>query len=122
MKPRIYRTGITAALAFCVLATASFADAVRLRRVRSTNSVVLTADPISEAGALFVYQAPNLSSLAATPSILFQADTPGGLWLPTEPSDQAYFFAVHWPGRWGSEFATPKSPPAPPLRGMILIA
>src|ERR1035437_4027488 len=122
MKPRIHRTGITAALAFCVLATSSSADAVRLRMMLSTNSVVLTADPISEAGALFVYQAPNLSSLTATPSILFQADTPVGLWLPTEPSDQAYFFAVHWPGRSVGEFGSSEYAPDPPPPGMILIA
>jgi formylglycine-generating enzyme required for sulfatase activity/murein DD-endopeptidase MepM/ murein hydrolase activator NlpD len=122
MMIRLQRTGMIAALAFCVMATSSFADAVRLRMVRSTNSVVLTADPISEAGALFVYQAPNLPSLTAIPSILFQADTPVGLWLPTKPSDQAYFFAVHWPGRSVGEFGSPEYAPDPPPPGMILIA
>ena len=101
MKKWSQRTGFTAAFALCFLATSSFADTVRLRLLPSTNAVIVTADPISEAGALFVFQAPNLPSLTETPAICFQANTPGSLWLPVEQSDQSYFFAVHWPGVCG---------------------
>ena len=122
MKKWSQRTGFTAAFALCFLATSSFADTVRLRLLPSTNAVIVTADPISEAGALFVFQAPNLPSLTETPAICFQANTPGSLWLPVEQSDQSYFFAVHWPGRSVGEFGSPEYAPDQPPPGMILIA
>jgi formylglycine-generating enzyme required for sulfatase activity len=102
---------LTLILAICAGATSGFSDAVQLRMALNTNAPFLTASPFLGAGALFVYQAPDLGSLAASPALFFQTNTPCALWLPAGPPSaapsQSFFFAVYCPGRSVSQFGGP---------------
>src|ERR1035437_8782539 len=110
MKPWIPQKAILGALAFCILAASSFGAAVPLRMVLNTNNPFLTADWVSEPGALFVFQTPSLPVVAANTAIFFKTNTPGTVWLPAKAANQAtsegFFFAIHWPGRSVDEFGS----------------
>jgi formylglycine-generating enzyme required for sulfatase activity/murein DD-endopeptidase MepM/ murein hydrolase activator NlpD len=91
----------------------------------STNGPLLTADWVSEPGALFVFQTPTLPILANNTTTFFQTNTPGSVWLPAKPASgptsQSFFFAVLWPGRSVDEFGSPEYILDQPPPGMILI-
>ena len=125
MRMRIPHKGFLGTLACCALATSGLAASVQLRMVLNTNSPFLTADWVSEPGALFVFQTPTLPVFATNTTTFFATNTPGNVWLPAKPASgapsQNFFFAVHWPGRSMAEFGSPEYVPAQAPPGMILI-
>jgi formylglycine-generating enzyme required for sulfatase activity/murein DD-endopeptidase MepM/ murein hydrolase activator NlpD len=125
MKAWIPRKVALGALVFCTLITSSFAASVQLRMVLITNTPFLTADWVSEPGALFVFQTPTLPVVATNTATFFQTNTPGNVWLPARldsgAANQNYFFAVHWPGRSVDEFGSPEYVPTQPPPVMILL-
>ena len=116
---------VLAILASCGIASASFGASVPLHMVPGSNATFLMAEPLSEPGALFVFQAPDLASLSQSPTIFLQTNTPCSLCLPTgSPAGTpgaSFFFAIHWAGRSVSEFGSPEYAPSPPPPGLILI-
>src|ERR1035441_4978757 len=112
MRRRILHKALLGTLAFCALATSCIAASVQLRMVLSTNGPLLTADWVSEPGALFVFQTPTLPILANNTTTFFQTNTPGSVWLPAKPASgptrQSFFFAVLWPSRSVDEFGSPE--------------
>src|ERR1022692_1484980 len=124
MKKRIPHKALLGTVA-CALAASSFAASVQLRMMPSTNGPLLTADWVSEPGALFVFQTPALPILANNTTTFFQTNTPGMVWMPAKPASgpasQSFFFAVLWPGRSVDEFGSPEYILDQPPPGMILI-
>jgi formylglycine-generating enzyme required for sulfatase activity len=92
-------------LSLQLLTPAGFASAVTLRLEAASNATCLVVGPISEPGALFVWAAPDLTSLMAAPTVMFQTNTPlrGELRLPAPAaggfSKQGFFRGAHWAGQ-----------------------
>lgn len=94
---------LTAAAIFASLMPAPLhADPFQLRLDRG--STVLQSAPLPKVGAVFVLAAPDLATLANSPSILFQSNTPlpTGLRAPLPArldfAGQGFFRAATWDG------------------------
>jgi formylglycine-generating enzyme required for sulfatase activity len=78
---------------------------LHLRLERHPDALDLVVDGTGDFGALFIYQAHDLPSLSASPSVAVQTNTPltNGLRfsipVPAAAPSQAFFTAAHWPGR-----------------------
>lgn len=98
-----------------------------LRLEPRTNGLDLVVGSLSSTGALFLYTATDLHTLADAPSLVLETNTPmpGGLRLPVLPtgsySDQAFFSATHWPGRYVEDFGDSEYTPDPVPPEMILV-
>ena len=83
---------------------------LQLRLERRSNTLELVVNAAADSGAFFVYQADTLQSLAAGPTVAIQTNTPltngirFSLSTPGTAPGQAFFKAVHWPGRSIDEF------------------
>ncbi len=104
---RVEHTSVRLALVLLgldAIAVSAFAAALPLRLEWSPPAARLVVGPIPEPGALFVFAAPDLPSLVATPTMILQTNTPlaGELQLPVAAADgvsnHAFYKAAHWPG------------------------
>jgi formylglycine-generating enzyme required for sulfatase activity len=104
---------------------------LRLSLQAGTNTPVLLVEGVPGVGALFVYGTTNALSFEENPFfpfLLMQTNTPStnSLTLPVSPagalSNQAFFSAVHLPGRSIDEFGDPEYAPDEPSPDMILFA
>ena len=81
------------------------ASTVPLRVEWTTNAACLVVSPLSAPGALFVLGAPDLSALAANPTVLLQTNTPlaAELRVPVPLtggfSNRGFFTAAQWAGQ-----------------------
>lgn len=125
MSPRIREQITFMTLGLCFLANSGFSGPVPLRIAQSTNIIFLATDPLPSAGALFIFQAPDLNSLGTAPSVLFETNSAGNFLLSAPASvptpAQSFFFAYQWPGRSASEFGSPEYAPAQAPPPLILI-
>ena len=102
-------------LTFGLLAESELALAAPFRIGLNANPSGLVLTPLAEPGAVFVYRASDLTSLADRPEMIFQADAPltGESWVSldsaTGSANHAFFFAAHWPGRSVDQFGDPES-------------
>ena len=85
----------------------------------------LIVGPIPEPGALFIFRAADLATLASGPEVFFQTNTPlaSECQVPALPAapDNGFFFAAHWPGRLVEQFGDPEYARTEPLPGAILM-
>ena len=116
MTSRTAISGLSQAiLAFHVMVAASHAGEIPVRLEPAANAVDLVVGPVASPGALFVLEAADLAALIASPTVLFQTNTPliNDLRLPFLPSRsesaQAFFAVLHWPNRSAAEFGQPES-------------
>ena len=121
----VWLRSVTAVLVFS-LPLSGWADGTPFPLQTGANSIYFSAGEVTNSGALFFFQAPDLLSLSVSPALFFQTNTPlaGDLFLPVQPiggaSAQQFFFAASFPGRQASEFGDAEYVPSPPFPGMIL--
>ena len=108
-KPAILGVLFALSVVWSTLPAQSPSSGVPLRLESRANAWDLVVDCQSSTGALFLHYAPDLRALSGSPTLMLQTNTPlaNGLRLPVLPSNQAFFSATHWPGRFVDDFVPP---------------
>jgi formylglycine-generating enzyme required for sulfatase activity len=92
-------------LALVVLPATGLAAAPQLQIKSDPTGVYLVVAPLTQSGALFVYQATNAVSLVGAPQVLLATNAPADVPLQIHfalkqgSPNQLFFRAAQWPGR-----------------------